>query len=194
MRAACWATPSQLPTAEKVQSTLDWTDQGLHPLSADHGCPRVLGHNYNARLFDALGLPSQTVNALGQSTAIQRDALGRITQLSFADSKCTTFGYDNTGIDAPKDTYDAAGRITSLTQQLYQPADSNPAHSSISAATVTWSVGYDCAKEWREALATCRELIREQEENGRRPSPSSLDKRCDGRLYGCDVLCPRSCI
>ncbi|MGJ7499907.1 RHS repeat-associated core domain-containing protein [Variovorax sp. ZT5P49] len=39
-------------------------------------------------------------------------------------------------------TYDAAGRIGSLTQNLWGPADSDPGHSTIAAADTTWSVGY----------------------------------------------------
>ncbi|WP_083944862.1 MULTISPECIES: RHS repeat-associated core domain-containing protein [unclassified Variovorax] len=41
--------------------------------------------------------------------------------------------------------HDAAGRITSLTQKLLQPADSDPTHSSIAGADVTWNVRYDAA-------------------------------------------------
>jgi len=41
--------------------------------------------------------------------------------------------------------YDAAGRITSLTQNLLQPGDSDPTRSSIANANVTWSVRYDAA-------------------------------------------------
>ncbi|MDP9606504.1 UNVERIFIED_ORG: RHS repeat-associated protein [Variovorax paradoxus] len=39
-------------------------------------------------------------------------------------------------------TYDAAGRIGSLTQNLWGPADSNPGNSTVVAADTTWSVGY----------------------------------------------------
>jgi RHS repeat-associated protein len=39
--------------------------------------------------------------------------------------------------------YDAAGRITSLTQQLMQPADTDPTHSTIASANQSWTVGYD---------------------------------------------------
>jgi len=39
--------------------------------------------------------------------------------------------------------YDAAGRITSLTQNLYGPADTDPTHDTIANANTTWNVGYD---------------------------------------------------
>ncbi len=46
--------------------------------------------------YDNLGLPSQIVDALGQTTTINRDALGRPTSLVFADGKTTTLRYDLT--------------------------------------------------------------------------------------------------
>ena len=39
--------------------------------------------------------------------------------------------------------HDPAGRIVRLTQQLFGPADANPANSTIALAPVTWHVGYD---------------------------------------------------
>ncbi|MGJ7562325.1 RHS repeat-associated core domain-containing protein [Variovorax sp. GB1R11] len=40
-------------------------------------------------------------------------------------------------------SYDASGRITSLMQNRYQPADTDPTHSTIVNGNVTWSVDYD---------------------------------------------------
>ena len=54
--------------------------------------------------FDALGLPSQSTDALGQATQISRDALGRPTSLTFADGKTTTIGYDGAGRHGPSPT------------------------------------------------------------------------------------------
>ncbi|WP_398497957.1 RHS repeat-associated core domain-containing protein [Variovorax sp.] len=215
--------------------------------------------------YDNLGLPSQIVDALGQVTTINRDALGRTTSLVFADGKTTTLRYDLTAtskgylseivgrsgkteytrdafgrVVLKKQTlangsiqqigyaynlngtlgsiayptgatlshvydatgrltglnwnstplvsnitwnplgqptswtwaftstdlklkamrsydtagrmtatefgsyvYDAAGRITSLTQNLYGPADTDPTHDTIANASTTWNVGYD---------------------------------------------------
>jgi RHS repeat-associated protein len=48
-----------------------------------------------------------------------------------------------TGTEFASYVHDPAGRIVSLTQQLFGPADANPANSTIALAPVTWSVGYD---------------------------------------------------
>ena len=53
--------------------------------------------------YDALGLPSQITNALGQATSITRDSLGRPTSIVRADGT-TTLRYDLTGT-----TYNATG-------------------------------------------------------------------------------------
>lgn len=94
-----------------------------------------LGWN-GAPLIDAV-----TWNALGQPTgwnwaftstsprlAASRsyDSAARLTQTEFSSY-----------------TYDAAGRIGSLTQKLWSPADSDPTHSTIAAADATWTVGYN---------------------------------------------------
>ncbi|GAA4338874.1 hypothetical protein GCM10023165_17800 [Variovorax defluvii] len=39
--------------------------------------------------------------------------------------------------------WDAAGRITSLTQSLLEPGDADPNHSSIASTSTTWSVSHD---------------------------------------------------
>lgn len=58
--------------------------------------------------YDALGLPSQITNALGQATSITRDSLGRPTSIVRADGNgnnaTTTLRYDLTGT-----TYNATG-------------------------------------------------------------------------------------
>ncbi|WP_418120517.1 RHS repeat-associated core domain-containing protein [Variovorax sp. 350MFTsu5.1] len=54
------------------------------------------------------------------------DTAGRLTNTEFS-----SYGYD------------AAGRITSLTQNLNLPGDTDPTHSTIANANVTWSVGYN---------------------------------------------------
>gem|GEM_PF-1395492 len=41
--------------------------------------------------------------------------------------------------------YDAAGRIVTLKQKLWRPANTNPQASTISQATITWSASYDNA-------------------------------------------------
>lgn len=41
--------------------------------------------------------------------------------------------------------YDAAGRISTLTQNLWQPADADPSHDTIAPIAATWSASYDRA-------------------------------------------------
>jgi RHS repeat-associated protein len=70
----------------------------------------------------------------------------------FADANATTNlpasrTYDTAGrviqTELGTYTYDAAGRITSMSQQLYMPANSNPASTAVTATTVQYTVGYD---------------------------------------------------
>ncbi|SDZ71236.1 RHS repeat-associated core domain-containing protein [Variovorax sp. YR266] len=80
--------------------------------------------------YDALGLPTHIIDALGQATTITRDALGRPTGLVFADGKTTTLRYDLTAnskgylseiIDrsgTTEYTRDAFGRVTLKKQTL----------------------------------------------------------------------------
>jgi RHS repeat-associated protein len=70
----------------------------------------------------------------------------------FADTSATTLlpasrSYDTAGrvvqTELGSYTYDAAGRITSLTQQLYKPTDTNTKNSGVTATIATYSIGYD---------------------------------------------------
>ncbi|WP_418120625.1 RHS repeat-associated core domain-containing protein [Variovorax sp. 350MFTsu5.1] len=90
-----------------------------------NGTPLVSGITWNA-----LGQPTgwnwaftSTSPALAASRSY--DSAARLTQTEFSSY-----------------VYDAAGRIGSLTQNLWGPADSNPGNSTIVAADTTWSVGY----------------------------------------------------
>lgn len=65
--------------------------------------------------------------------------------------------------------YDAAGRITSLTQNLLQPGDSDPARSSIANASVAWSVRYDPAGRITGFDAPGMRWLM-----GKRPRPSTI--------------------
>ncbi|WP_198083435.1 RHS repeat domain-containing protein [Variovorax sp. E3] len=93
-----------------------------------------LGWN-GAPLIDAI-----TWNALGQPTGWNWAFTNTSPKLAANRS------YDNAARLAQTEfssyTYDAAGRIGSLTQNLWGPADSNPGNSTIAAADTTWSVGY----------------------------------------------------
>jgi RHS repeat-associated protein len=84
----------------------------------------------HATQYDALGLPSQIVDALGQATTIQRDPLGRPILLIFADGKTTTLSYDSPEVGkgylaaftdrsgTTRYQRDLFGRITAKTQAL----------------------------------------------------------------------------
>jgi RHS repeat-associated protein len=87
-------------------------------------------------------------------TGLQWNPLGQPTGWNWAfadDSEGITVsayrGYDTAGrltqTEFSSYVYDAAGRITSLTQNLWKPANTNPLGSAIDSADVTWSVGYD---------------------------------------------------
>lgn len=102
-------------------------------------------------LYTAQGrLSSLQWNGVNLVTGITWNAGGQPTGWSwaFASPIPVTRTYDTAGrMTAASEfgswSYDAAGRITSLTQNLGQPADSNPLNTSVSFATVTFTVGYD---------------------------------------------------
>ncbi|MDR6536758.1 RHS repeat-associated protein [Variovorax soli] len=105
----------------------------------------ILAHGYDAtgRLVQLSWNGSALVsgiawNPMGQPTA---------WRWAFAPNLVATRSYDTAGrmtaTEFASYVYDAAGRITSLTQNLFQPGDSDPTHSSIASADSTWSVSYD---------------------------------------------------
>ena len=66
----------------------------------------------------AIGLPgSRSYNSAGQTTATETTS----------------------------QQYDSAGRIQSLTQHLWQPADTDSSHSTLAQSPATWSASYDRA-------------------------------------------------
>ncbi|MFM9927483.1 RHS repeat-associated core domain-containing protein [Variovorax sp. H27-G14] len=89
-----------------------------------NGNPLVTGITWNP-----LGQPTAWIWALASpavSASRAYDTAGRLIATEFSSY-----------------VYDAAGRITSLTQNLQQPGDTDPTHSTIASANVTWSVGYN---------------------------------------------------
>ncbi len=88
-------------------------------------------------------LTSITYTPLGQPSAWNWE---------FADANATTVlpasrTYDTAGrviqTELGSYTYDAAGRITSLSQQLFIPANASPSSTAVTATTVQYTVGYD---------------------------------------------------
>ncbi len=98
---------------------------------------RLTGLNWNSTPL----VSNITWNPLGQPT-------GWTWAFTSTDPKLkATRSYDTAGRMTATEfgsyVYDAAGRITSLTQNLYDPADSDPTHDTIANANTTWNVGYD---------------------------------------------------
>ena len=88
-----------------------------------NGAPLVTGLTWNP-----MGQATAWTWALSTPVAAARsyDTAGRLTATEFS-------GY----------AYNAAGRITSLSQYLYQPADTDPTHTTITGVLQGWNVGYD---------------------------------------------------
>jgi RHS repeat-associated protein len=87
-------------------------------------------------------------------TNIQYTPLGQPSAWNweFADTSATTVVpasrvYDSAGRLVQNElgtyTYDSAGRITSLTQQLYKPSNTTTSSTAITATTAVYSIGYD---------------------------------------------------
>jgi RHS repeat-associated protein len=64
--------------------------------------------------------------------------------------------------------YDAAGRITAITQDLWQPASTNPQDSTLSQATKLWTVKYDLAGRIIQLGDTGRTTTYTYDANGNR--------------------------
>jgi RHS repeat-associated protein len=89
-----------------------------------NGAPLISGITWNP-----MGQPTAWNWAFvspGLAASRAYDTAGRLTATEFS-------GY----------VYDAAGRITNVTQQIFQPADSDPTHTTIASASTSWTVGYD---------------------------------------------------
>lgn len=98
---------------------------------------RLTGLNWNSTPL----VSDITWNPLGQPT-------GWTWAFTSTDPKLkATRSYDTAGRMTATEfgsyVYDAAGRITSLTQNLYGPADTDPTHDTIANVNTTWNVGYD---------------------------------------------------
>jgi RHS repeat-associated protein len=80
--------------------------------------------------------------------------------------------------------YDAAGRITSLTQNLLQPGDTDPSHSSIASANTTWNVSYDAVGRITGFNATGSQTSFGYDANGNRTaSTKTLNGQTTSRNY-----------
>ncbi|NDZ17815.1 hypothetical protein C7T35_33300 [Variovorax sp. WS11] len=108
----------------------------------------VLGYQY-----DSTGrLVQVTWNGQVLVNNIQWNPMGQPTAWTWAFTTTSpplsaSRSYDTAGrmtaTEFSSYVYNAAGRITSLTQNLYKPADTDPTHDTITSGDVTWSVSYD---------------------------------------------------
>ncbi|WP_440534607.1 RHS repeat-associated core domain-containing protein [Variovorax sp. YR566] len=81
-------------------------------------------------------------------------------------------------------SYDAAGRITSLTQNLWQPGDSDSTNSTIANANVTWSAGYNSVGRLTSFNATGNTASFGYDANGNRSSSTRvLNGQTTSRTY-----------
>ena len=130
------------------------------------GAPLVTGISWNP-----LGQPTAWNWAFvspGLAAARAYDTAGRLTATEFSSY-----------------VYDAAGRITSLTQQLMQPADADPTHTTITSANTTWSVGYDAVGRITSFNATGNTAGFGYDANGNRASSTrTLEGQTTSRSYG----------
>lgn len=102
-------------------------------------------------LYDTTGhLASLNWNGTPLVTNIAWNPLGQPTAWTWAFASPAVAAnrtYDTAGrltaTEFSSYVYDAAGRITSLTQNLSQPGDTDPTHSTVTSGNVTWTVGYN---------------------------------------------------
>jgi RHS repeat-associated protein len=90
----------------------------LRARKGDRYCTTSPDAGSQSAQYDALGLPKQIIDALGQATNITRDALGRPTLITQADGRSTQLRYDLAGT-----TYNAAGSPTASKSYLSEIAD-----------------------------------------------------------------------
>jgi RHS repeat-associated protein len=120
-----------------------------------NGTLASIGYPHNGGLlthsYDATGrLTGLSLNGNPLVTGIAWNPLGQPTAWTWAFANPTlaaSRSYDTAGRMTATEfgsyVYDAAGRITSLTQTLYAPGDTDPTHSTIGASAITWTVGYN---------------------------------------------------
>ncbi|OUM04315.1 RHS repeat-associated core domain-containing protein [Variovorax sp. JS1663] len=118
-------------------------------------------------------------NPMGQPTA---------WNWAFAGNLTANRSYDTAGrltaTEFSSYVHDAAGRITSLTQKLLQPGDSDPTHSSITAADTTWNVSYDAVGRITGFNTTASQTSFAYDANGNRSASNrTINGQATGRRY-----------
>jgi RHS repeat-associated protein len=147
----------------------------------------LLTHSY-----DATGrLTGLSLNGNPLITGIAWNPLGQPTAWTWAfasPSLAASRSYDTAGrmtaTEFSSYVYDAAGRITSLTQQLYAPGDTDPTHSTIGASDITWTVGYNAVGRITGFNATGSTAGFGYDANGNRSSSTrALNGQTTSRTY-----------
>jgi len=150
------------------------------------------GGSLLAHVYDSTGrLKGLNLNGNPLVTGITWNPLGQPTAWTWAfASPAIAAGrsYDTAGrltaTEFSSYVYDAAGRITSLTQNLYQPGDTDPTHSTIANANVTWSVGYNAVGRITSFDATGNTAGFGYDANGNRSSSTrALNGQTTNRAY-----------
>ncbi|MFI8615999.1 RHS repeat-associated core domain-containing protein [Acidovorax sp. NPDC077693] len=110
---------------------------------------KVLQHQYDSTgLLTALTWNNQplvsgiTWNPLGQPTGWTWNLQGSQGSTSLSVARSYNTAGQLTTTDFSSYQYDAAGRINSLTQNLWAPASPNPLEQTVQESPVTWSVQY----------------------------------------------------
>jgi RHS repeat-associated protein len=162
---------------------------GASGLLASIGYPNGSVLSY---VYDATGRLAQlNWNGNPLITNIAWNPMGQATSWSWAfasPSLAASRSYDTAGRLTATEfsgyVWDAAGRITSLTQNLYQPVDADPTHSTIASANVSWTVGYDAVGRITGFNATGNATGFGYDANGNRASSTkTLNGQTTGRSY-----------
>jgi RHS repeat-associated protein len=138
----------------KKQTLINGSVQQLSYTYSPNGALASIGYPNGGtltHLYDTTGrLASLNWNGTPLVTNIAWNPLGQPTAWTWAFASpavAANRSYDTAGrltaTEFSSYVYDAAGRITSLTQNLYQPGDTDPTHSTIASGNVSWTVGYN---------------------------------------------------
>ncbi|WP_321165108.1 RHS repeat-associated core domain-containing protein, partial [Variovorax sp. Root434] len=142
--------------------------------------------------YDSTGrLAGLSLNGNPLVSGIAWNPLGQPTAWTWAfasPSLAANRSYDTAGrltaTEFSSYVYDAAGRITSLTQNLWRPGDTDPTHSTLANADVTWSVGYNAVGRLTGFNATGNTAGFGYDANGNRASSTRvLNGQTTSRTY-----------
>ncbi|MBT2337346.1 RHS repeat protein [Variovorax paradoxus] len=145
-----------------------------------------------AHLYDSTGrLSGLNWNGTPLVTGIAWNPLGQPTAWTWAFASpalAASRSYDTAGrmtaTEFSSYVYNAAGRITSLTQNLYVPGDADPTHSTIAASDITWTVGYNAVGRITGFNATGSTAGFGYDANGNRSSSTrDLNGQSTSRTY-----------